>query len=344
MSNNKKQFQILSPPNFSATFIYVFNDQITKSLYAIHQEDGLLKYNHHTNKWINHGNFSAIDSIHKYECLPRSFFQNDTSLAVIDSSNNTIYLINLARKIATLRLNDNKNERWEIINAPSIGPGAQACMITNKYHIIGGWSNNKHITYTEGTQKFNIMHDFDRMKGFKMSYHQLVRLKNELLLFGGLDMSDTALRTVYEYSITNNVWNKLDTKVPSLLSLFGGTAIFRDQFIILFGGEKKGVPINDIWIYCVKNQSFKKSNIKCPFKGQCQAFTYNDDRKDELTIFGYFRAKWSKCGMANHLFPPTYLIKIVNKYYLNQWIHLLFIKWNNFHWKIDIYDILCDID
>ena len=349
-SVTKKEFEVLAAPNHSANFIFTFNDFKTKALYAIDQEEGVLIYNYHTNKWSNYGNFISVDGVHN-QWLPNSWFSDDTTLAAIDSGNNTIFFINYSKKIAILRMKMCTHEasmtmKWEINDAVKIGPGAESCVIGDKYHIIGGWKTNKHVLYTPTTDKFDTIHDFDKMKGdFQISYHHLVQFRNKLLLFGGLDTSNKPLGTIYEYSFQNNAWNKLDIKCPPGLSSFGATTVLREQFVILFGGEKENeIATDEIWIYCVQNQSFRKSKVKCPINGEWQqqhirAYSYNDDKRDELTVFGYIRESFQNMTDDGR-FPPRSLIKIIYTYFLNEWIHLFFFGWDSLHWRIDVCDIL----
>ena len=337
-TTTQKEFQVLEAPHWSANFIHMFNDYKTKALYAIHREEGVLIYNYYTNKWSNYGKFIAIEGIHKYKMLPNSFFYDDKTLAAIDSGNNTIFLINLRQKIGILKMK-NEKRRWKINDAVHIGAGAESCIIGDKYHIIGGWNTNKHIVYTPTTKKFDIMHDFDKMKGdFQISYHNLVQFKNKLLVFGGLDTSNKALGTIHEYSIQHNSWNTLDIKCPPGLSSFGATTVLKEQFVILFGGEKQAeIATDDIWIYSIQTQAFRKSKVKCPINGQFHAFSYNDDERDERTVFGYIREFFQ--NISDIKFPPIYLIKIIDKYFLNEWIHLFFFGWDSLHWRIDVCDI-----
>ena len=63
-----------------------------------------------------------------------------------------------------------------------------------------------------------------------------------------------------------------------------------------------------------------------------------DKVKENITIFGWVRYKWTECGLNNHLFPPEYLLRIMCGYYVNEWVHLLTCREKDGtggHYKID---------
>ena len=68
-------------------------------------------------------------------------------------------------------------------------------------------------------------------------------------------------------------------------------------------------------MYNIADQTFKKSNVKCPRHDEYKAFTMNDKRKNELCTFGFVSCQWIKCGMNDHLYPPQYLIRMILSYY-----------------------------
>ena len=92
--------------------------------------------------------------------------------------------------------------------------------------------------------------------------------------------------------------------------------------------------VDDIWIYSVGDKTFHRSNIKCPMKGSSKAFTINDKKNDEMTVFGFVRNEWKLSDICDHLFPPRYLIKMIHTYFLNEYVHLINL-YSRSHWKCD---------
>ena len=76
--------------------------------------------------------------------------------------------------------------------------------------------------------------------------------------------------------------------MPKPLSSFGAVSTRYHQYVIILGGVSKGFVnySDDIFIYNVHNQCFKKSDIKCPNKGQFHEVITNDvDRENINTRF-----------------------------------------------------------
>ena len=94
------------------------------------------------------------------------------------------------------------------------------------------------------------------------------------------------------------------------VAFFGCTKVLYDKYVVIFGGRNDDGKQDDVWIYCVGDGKFKRSNVKCPRKSAYRPFTINDRKRDETITF--VRDKWRKCGINNHLFPLRCLIKIMH--------------------------------
>ena len=320
-----------------ADFVVLY-DNICYSLFAIKNKIGLLKYSFNTDSWTK---YQIKTSLNKslFKCL-------SDCAAAINCKTKTIYLFNKPYSIIKLQIMNNNETKMEeiIIKTPQIKipfVGSNAINIKDECHIIGGYQNhNKHIKYNTKTQKCQIIHDFKSPFDLNVIYlHKLIKIQNKLLIFGGFD-GKNCLDTVYQYDMITNKWNKLNCKIPKPLCSFGCTAILNGQYVLLIGGYDDGFGYQDnIYFYCVRDQKFKKSTIKCPDIGQYQAITVNDKKKDTLTTFGFVRCKWKECKISDHLFPPQYLITIICGYYLNEFVHLFNIG-NGKHYRINVFDII----
>eukprot|EP01084_Bolivina_argentea_P078837 143063_1 len=96
-----------------------------------------------------------------------------------------------------------------------------------------------------------------------------------------------------------------------------------NKYVILFGGCGGDGHSDDIYVYSIKYKTIKLSKIKCPAKGLFNAITVNDNMKDEKLTFGFVRNQWKICDIADHYFPPYYLLKLMHSYYLNEFVYLL---------------------
>ena len=130
--------------------------------------------------------------------------------------------------------------------------------------------------------------------------------------------------------------DEIKIKLPARMSSFGCTSILNEQYVVLFGGDPY---YDEIFIFSTKDEKFIKSNVKCPGKGGYRAFTINNKSKNELSVHGFVRDTWKLSEISDHLYPPQYLIMIINKYYWNEWVHVIEI-YTGKHFKIDTLDIL----
>ena len=322
----------------------VFYNETTSTLFSL-SSNGLFRYNSDTDRW----NEQSI--INK---LPDNFFRSVYDMIVphpiaMDPATNTLYFLNQKKSLAILKIAENdENNKWIIKDRMSnkIADGVEGIVINNKYHLIGGIRYYQHLKYNEERQNIEVVHKMiNNIKCIR--YHRLVRIKNNVFMFGGVNGFDGKhFDTINQYNASKNEWITLPQKMPNALYSFGCTKILDEKYVVLLGGyiayitdtEQYGGS-DDIWIYSVYDGTFRKSNTKCPLKATFRyAFTINNRKRDEIITFGYVRDKWRECNINNHLFPPQYLIKIMHKYYHNEWIHLFGCFGQ--HWNIDVFDII----
>ena len=60
-----------------------------------------------------------------------------------------------------------------------------------------------------------------------------------------------------------------------------------------------------VGIHSVKNQTFAKSNMKCPevYSG-FDGLVMSDRRRDEIITYGFVRNLWRESDINHFLFPP----------------------------------------
>ena len=123
--------------------------------------------------------------------------------------------------------------------------------------------------------------------------------------------------------------------------LFCMCVALHGRYVLFFGGFNEHYSsIDDIFVYSVRDQLFTESRMKCPEKGLYDAVSICDRDRDKCITFGFVRDCWSKCGINNHLFPPEYLIRIMLKYYWNEFVHLIDLNYDGYHWRRDVFDIV----
>ena len=260
----------------------------------------MFKYNNEDNLW------SKLNISNK---LPPGFLQHCwVHSACIDSDDDKVYFLNINGSMAILKLKANETMRWNVINnLIKIGNGSQGIMIENQFHAIGGLkyqfnSNNntkaRHVIYNDETQKLDILHEF----GHEFGYHRLVKINETVLLFGGCD-HHKKLKSIYEYKIREKTWNLLPISMPTALIAFGCVKVLNGKNVLLFGGATDRRFNDNVWIYCVGNQSFIESSIKCPGKSEYDAVSICNRKRDKCITFGFVRDCWNTCQInsKNHV-------------------------------------------
>ena len=308
-------------------------DHYNKQLYAIDKENGILKYSFDANRW----NCYKIVNL---AALPSTFFY-DASISTAIDSQQRMYLCTSDGHLATLQIDSPSPLKLHIVDTGRDLLGTRAIMIKNELHIIGGDCDHgrdyKHLKLNTRTG----IASFDAVCDQDLGWPQLIKIKDKLFSFGGHRGSEGYLDEIHEYDIQSKKWMKTMYIMPREMIVDGISCVLNQQFILLFGGYDGITNIRKIWLYSMKHKVFKESKVECPGNRGGQVFTINDPKQDELAVFGYIRSQWSKCQIYAHLFPPRYLIKIMSKYYMNEWIYLIEDKGQ--YWKIDVFDIINNV-
>eukprot|EP01084_Bolivina_argentea_P287983 494201_1 len=335
---NRKKWRTLA--SISLTFnasVYVIPDGICrKNLLIIHQEDGICVYDFKHNQW---------NTLLNIKC-EEWFFHDSLQAITFDHKTKQIYFLSAMGTLVTLNLNHHTegNTKWPIKQGMQIiGSGAYGIMIKNKFHVIGGYQNNKHMKYNTISKTFDTIHIFDEFEG-GFGYHRTALLNNNLFVFGGYDIdTNQCLDRVYQYNINANSWNKLHIKLPKPLDSFGCTAVINGKYALLFGGFSAGYAVcDDIYVFSMLTKTFSISEMRCPEHGRFKATTINDRECDEKTVFGFVRNEWKICEIYDHWFPPEYLLRLIHSYYLVEFVDLI----NCFdggHWMVDVFDIIGNV-
>ena len=314
------------PPNYRVSYL-----QTDNSLFAVNHKTAL-KYSSNTDSWDSCATLTSHQQLHA------SYNGSIYNPSAIDVQNKIIYILYTDSKQMAI----NHEGKWKIINnVQDLGFGAQAIMIRDEFHVIGGMRNKgyKHLKWNKIEKKFENVH---AIKTNRIWAHRLVKIKNKIIMMGGYD-GNNYLNDLLEYDVINNKWTEMKVKLPKRMLSFGCLAVMKGKYILLFGGEgARSNEFDDIWIYCVVNGSFTKSTVKCPVKGAFKAFVITDELKDELSVYGFIRNLWKVASISEHLFPPQYLIKIIDKYHHNEDVHVISGRHSHFgkHWKMNVFQIL----
>eukprot|EP01084_Bolivina_argentea_P279150 477202_1 len=220
-----------------------------------------------------------------------------------------------------------------------VGEESEAIMINGQFNVIGGLNNNKHLRWNSISKQFETIYKFDEFTRFSPGCLVYIKSQKTVLMFGCYVWSKKYFDDIYEYKIEHSKWYKLPIKLPKKYWT-ECINVIQNKFVLLLGGYNDSDGYHDdIFIFSIKDRTFKKSTIKCPRESTYASVVMNDQKRDEKIVFGFVRKQWKVSKISDHCFPPLYLIKLMNAYYLNEFIHLLD-KQDGSHWKISTLDIV----
>lgn len=278
------------------------------------------------------------------------------SSATVDCDKATIhvwYPINCCAKIQLLRDKDqiiSATYKWITCTDMAFRYAPKCVFIEDTLHLIGC---KKHYACDAAVDQWKYVSD-DMFEG-TFRGHGIAKIKDKVLAFGGQRRqwgpchSDT--NSVHEYDIAKRKWTTLPLEVSALQGM-GCTPILDEKYILIIGGATHYHPVKEskfsgkIRIYSVVDQSIRTSKIECPKPfGPYDVISVRDKRKDSLTATGYMRKEWKECGIADHLFPPQYILNLIAAWYWSEYVHIF--SANNHsgkgeHHKIDAFEIMSE--
>ncbi|MCP4990088.1 MAG: hypothetical protein GY928_29805, partial [Colwellia sp.] len=268
---------------------------------------------------INKDNYICITdsgqsqiAIHKYDVETNEWREmyhqiDDYKYAstALDIKNQIIYTV-VFNKVKQIDLNNNTLLTHNVENDHGIKWHSKIIVLNNSLYVLGGdensilkWDSNKKI-WTKVTDMFNE----GKLANFGLVY---LKKTNSLLLFGGFDYTNNQdSDSILEFELSTNKWNKLSVTLPKKMDSAHCLMAMNNKYVLIFGGyDNDGNGWSDnIFIFCIKNKTIKKSNIKCPSKGIFSGVTVGDKEKDKKAVFGYVRKEWKLCEISDHCFPP----------------------------------------
>eukprot|EP01084_Bolivina_argentea_P187517 322980_1 len=234
----------------------------------------------------------------------------------------TLFVINYETKtIQTIR---NRHSSWHV------GSGFKLRLICNQLHVIGG-CNDRHLVLNNKTNQFDIFYSFNEYPNWESCI--IIDSKNKLLVMG----DDGWI--FYEYNMLDRKWKQIDIKLKQLAGMKVCVVTKNEEYAILMGGF-------DIYILELNNFKLYKSVIvpanRITGRDQPIIAPSENNGRDELSVFGYVRDCFeSEETTGFNIFPPYYLIKLMQRYCTFEFVHVFeMIGWNFEHRKIGINNIM----
>ena len=83
--------------------------------------------------------------------------------------------------------------------------------IDSVFQVIGVYFKS-HYEWNKETKQLQHIHTFDNcLNAFGLIYIQKTK---QLLLFGGFDLTNASLYTIYRFSLLHHIWSELDKLLP----------------------------------------------------------------------------------------------------------------------------------
>eukprot|EP01084_Bolivina_argentea_P283230 485020_1 len=205
---------------------------------------------------------------------------------------------------------------------------ASGIIVNNKCHVIGGATNNGYYIWNKNSSQFGLKAELKLIPS--STQHVLLYLDSRKIIL------EIKTWQISSYCTITNIWSKIAIELPSGLRKIKAVVTRDDKYVLMFGGHDFGWT-NDIFVLDVKMMKLLKCTVKCPVSHVIQTAILNDCNAEELITFGFVRDSWKNKQYSHILFPPFYLIKLVQFYYWKDEIHLF---WNSCHWKKSVDDIL----
>lgn len=296
------------------------------------RSDGIYSYNIKNNK------FTKI-----IDYPTRENYQVYAQTSAYDPKHNCIYLsfvkdlaVSNTRHILRIDLNTKK---LDILSQyESNGNFSTLIVIDNKLHQIGG-----------GDKPIHSMWDLSKLQDenykkveYKLHGSQTERLRNTgliylksrncLLLFGGARRNDPS-DSIHEFSLTDNKWIELNTKLPRRVSEFGIVKTRSERYVIIMGGSMR----DEIYIFDTRDNTIKTSKIKTPVRENFHAAITNNN--NEMLTFAFIRDCYRDKEFEDVPQIPLSLMDLIAEWCINDEIYLLQLA-EGHHWRINVDTIL----
>ena len=298
-----------------------------KHLIAVHSTLGIFKYNNNKNKWKLYAQYPS-----HYDGMARK--------SVIDDKTNKIYII-YGYHMLTFDIPTKQFEAtYSVIN------DGELILMDDDIYLIG---YNQIFKWNITNKQFQNIDNFkfEQTEQHLTWYGKVwINTMKSLLIIGGYytNTIDTASDNIYEYK--PNMTLKTVCKLPNTLCCCNCIKTRDEQFVIILGGKTTfilGKFVDDIYVLNVKLMIITKSKIKCPEKGEYHGVCVYDEEYENKLTFGFIRDCWKGLEFGDVMYPPFYLCKFIQQWFVKETLHL-FAKKSTLnqrnHFNIDLDNIL----
>eukprot|EP01084_Bolivina_argentea_P206793 352957_1 len=283
------------------------------------------EYNFETNEWVK-----KVSCGEQNFLFPPQFRFIEKEEILYATVSKKVMKVDLKNKKISVYTNNRQSFELIFLSKENI-----TLTYNNQFHLIK-LDDKKHFVWNDNDNIFDEpIYSFNGIDKKLPSDIAHIKSKNIVLFFDGFD--DEA--PIYEYNYNKKLFFKLNVSLPKPYRVnFGITTVMNEKYILFFGGYMKGVYYDDIFIFSVQTNTFTKSKIKCPKPTIYEAITFENSKRDELIVFGYMRKEWNLNNFSQDIFPPFYLLKLIQLWYWTGVTYLIN-KNSRERWKINTIDL-----
>eukprot|EP01084_Bolivina_argentea_P059546 108753_1 len=256
----------------------------------------IYKYNTKHNKW------TKISDLHADNIL-----NNDDWGGVFDKENQLFYFTGNTN--TSLHQIDLKTNTIQLISKNIVTEVYPTMLIINhKIHILD--ETGQHLLFDLHNKSVTKMYQFE--SHYCPEYLLHMKSTNSMLMFG-TEANDYS-NIIYEFSLKNNKWHKWNVELPTNLEIYGSAVVLStdEKYIFVLGGYIINLQVekycSQISVYDVQNTQWRSCSIKSPKEGRYGGLIINNEKDDELLVFGYINQLYCLDYFNNVQQMPHYLI------------------------------------
>ena len=249
-----------------------------------------------------------------------------------NNSGDNMYAIDTyLAKMTVFNFDDNNNckvEHTKIVDAIAGGYKSAAMIHKNEMHVVGA-AKFKHFKCDLRNYKCTEVNDLAAAGVNNLKYADYcasIKTQGQWILFGGYRRGK-CFDSIWFYDINDNSWNTSTTKLPKAIYEPACTTISNGNVVLILGGNSCNGRTNEIYMYHVKEGKCTKSRAKLPsdkldYVLEWKAVTWSHPINDNLLVNGWMKRIWKQCQMNEHLFPPQYLLKLIEQHSMTEMVDI----------------------
>ena len=271
------------------------------------------------------------------EILLPCMTQNKIYLFSAERPSNELYELNMENKALELSSTDIQ-----------IGDFPRIVQTGDDIHFIGG--DGYHYIYNIKDQTAEEIREYESLDIQYVEKAIYLKTKGCILI---LDQSHFA-----SFSLHDKKWIKLKACQFNYDHYTKVVMTCDDKYVFFMAVQSENGSygsleiLGEIYAFNATDYTFKKCSMRWPEDGPMEAIMVRDAERDKLLAFGYVNMCFKLKEMTNVQVLPHYLIALIGKWFMMEYIHLFThlgegydseIDLKHYHWKINVDHLIASI-